>query len=859
MNTSSEPTNEATQASWNERDIFLAASDIEDPAERNEFLDQTCAGDSTIRRRINKLLDQSVGAGFLEDRPAGLSLTLANFDANADIELEPRIDFLTPSDKPGCLGTLGHYEIVSVVGRGGFGVVFRAYDTKLNRVVAIKAMAPEIATNRMAVQRFSREAQAAAAVTHEHVITLHAIDEGSQPPFIVMEFIEGESLAERIEREGALPPIEIVRIGMQIAAGLRAAHELGMVHRDIKPANILLENGVRRVKITDFGLARAVDDIGMTQTGTIAGTPQYMSPEQGLGHSIDARSDLFSLGSVLYTLCTGRAPFRADSTVATLKRVCDETPRKIREVNPDIPIWLERIVMKLLEKRPDDRVQSAAEVEELFRSYLAAMQSDGGSNWAPPKNFQRSKTVGKHSHSQEVAALLLAPLIVFQMMAMVGSFIAAWIDVESILLTGPAFGIVLGGLIAGLAIHRRANWQYAAFGLSSILLTALITFLINHFNWTPSDEEPILILIVTYSMFAIPWGLLILRRGGLAAPRSELWQEVLESPHVLIGLLSLQTIAIALSAALLHIEEESIFVTLPLFFLLLGMITALKVLRNETHRLTKVFAVSSPLAALLIFFSIVSYSNFAKGTAVEAFGVFAIFSLVTAYAMVAVPLGLWCVATESKLFDSVRLGKFSIQSGLSATALLASAFAFARPSLNFGGLAFVSSSLLGVALFSIAIFYAYWFYREQDRAVPVRWFATAVATVLLAISFMLVVHLIDQSKNHYVLLLDLQEVTTSNIDMPITFLITETATGEVHKVHAMRHQQSLGTYRVGQYEIELAEQELGVKIEQPKLNFSRGNRYVKLVKSDTDVGNSGSMTTLPSAAAEIDQEPVNAF
>ncbi|MEM8734567.1 MAG: serine/threonine-protein kinase, partial [Planctomycetota bacterium] len=297
-----------------ERELFAAALDV--PVEqRDSFLATACGEDDGLRTRIQNLLRSHRNAGeFLESPAPRLALTLIADEIDDFDDKEYDFEFLEESDKSGCLGALGHYEIIGVVGRGAFGIVFRAFDTKLNRVVAIKVMAPELAQNKMAVRRFSREAQAAAAVVHDHVVTLHAIEEESRPPFLVMEFVEGQSLGERIEEQGLLEINEILRIGMQIASGLNAAHQQGLVHRDIKPANILLENGVKRVKLTDFGLARAVDDIGMTQTGTIAGTPQYMSPEQGLGQSIDERSDLFSLGSVLYTMCTGVAPFRADST-----------------------------------------------------------------------------------------------------------------------------------------------------------------------------------------------------------------------------------------------------------------------------------------------------------------------------------------------------------------------------------------------------------------------------------------------------------------------------------------------------------------------------------------------------------------
>src|SRR5215217_1508746 len=161
---------------------------------------------------------------------------------------------------------------------------------------------------------------------------------------------------------------------MQIAAGLAAAHKQGIVHRDIKPANILLENGVERVKITDFGLARAVDDASVTQSGVIAGTPMYMSPEQARGEAVDPRSDLFSLGSVLYAMCTGHAPFRASGTMAVLKRVCEETPAPVRDANPHVPDWLAAIIEKLHAKDPARRYQTAAEVADLLGRHLAYVQ-----------------------------------------------------------------------------------------------------------------------------------------------------------------------------------------------------------------------------------------------------------------------------------------------------------------------------------------------------------------------------------------------------------------------------------------------------------------------------------------------------
>ena len=159
------------------------------------------------------------------------------------------------------------------------------------------------------------------------MVDIHAVAEANGVPYLVMEYVSGRSLQDRLDQNGPLELIQILRIGMQTAAGLAKAHAQGLIHRDIKPANILLENGVPRVKITDFGLARAVDDASLTQSGVVAGTPQYMAPEQARGEPVDHRADLFSLGSVLYAMCTGQPPFRAGNTVAVLRQVAEETPR----------------------------------------------------------------------------------------------------------------------------------------------------------------------------------------------------------------------------------------------------------------------------------------------------------------------------------------------------------------------------------------------------------------------------------------------------------------------------------------------------------------------------------------------------
>jgi serine/threonine protein kinase/WD40 repeat protein len=284
------------------------------------------------------------------------------------------LGLLGPTDDDRMLGRLGTYEIVGIVGSGGMGVVLKGFDATLNRYVAIKVLAPHLATSGAARMRFAREARAAAAVIHENVIEIYAVDQGNGLPYLVMPYVRGPSLQRRLYEEGPLSVAEILRVALQTALGLAAAHELGIVHRDVSPANILLAEGIERVKLTDFGLARAADDASLTKTGVIAGTPQYMSPEQARGESVDARSDLFSLGSVLYAMATGRPPFRAETSYGVLRRITDEEPRPIREINPEVPEWLCRIISRLMAKRPEDRFQSAGAVAAHLKECLAHVQ-----------------------------------------------------------------------------------------------------------------------------------------------------------------------------------------------------------------------------------------------------------------------------------------------------------------------------------------------------------------------------------------------------------------------------------------------------------------------------------------------------
>ncbi len=290
-------------------------------------------------------------------------------------ENEPiALAFLDPKLKPRQLGKFAHYEIIEVIGRGGMGIVFKALDPGLHRIVALKVMLPQAAAILAAQQRFLHEARAAAAVRDEHVIAILAVAEAKGLPYLVMPFVAGESLRERLDRCGPLSLDEILRIGMQIAQGLTVVHRQGLVHGNIKPTNILLENGTECVKITDFGLVRVVNDAHNPLSSAAADTLEYLAPEQASGQAVDHRANLLSLGSVLYFMCTGQPPFHDDSSVTVLSQVCAAIRSPIRATNPNVPEWLTQIIARLHTKARAGRFQSAEEVARVLGNHLARLQ-----------------------------------------------------------------------------------------------------------------------------------------------------------------------------------------------------------------------------------------------------------------------------------------------------------------------------------------------------------------------------------------------------------------------------------------------------------------------------------------------------
>ena len=289
---------------------------------------------------------------------------------------EVNLDFLTRSGVSGALGRISTFTVKRVIGRGGMGIVLQATDAALGRDVAIKVLDPQLASNDVARQRFCREARAAAAVSHDNLVTVFQVDEDPKSglPFIVMQLVAGESLEQKLKRVGRLSVVESVRLGAQCAAGLASSHAAGLIHRDIKPGNILLEAGTDKAKLTDFGLARAAEDDKLTRTGFVAGTPLYMAPEQARGDDIDARADLFSLGSVLYETLAGKPPFEGRTPLAVLRRVADEAHTPLSEFNPSVPVWLEDAIDRLLAKFPADRFQTAQEFSDFLAAHYEAIK-----------------------------------------------------------------------------------------------------------------------------------------------------------------------------------------------------------------------------------------------------------------------------------------------------------------------------------------------------------------------------------------------------------------------------------------------------------------------------------------------------
>jgi eukaryotic-like serine/threonine-protein kinase len=343
---------------WKQVDELLQSALSLPPEQRDEFVRQECGGDETLRREVQSLLaSHQKAAGFLQ-RPAievAAEATAHSSDAHV------------PSPPEGQI--ISHYRVLSKLGSGGMGVVYEAEDMRLGRRVALKFLPETMARDPKTLQRFEREARAASSLNHPSICTIYEVEEHDHQPVIVMELLEGKSLKERI-REGNITAEELLESGIQVSDALAAAHTKGIVHRDIKPANLFLVGGAR-VKILDFGLAKAVpghrpeiepDDESLTVEGVIPGTTAYMSPEQVRGEEIDTRSDLFSLGVVLYEAATGKRPFAGKNRVLLMNAILNEKPVAPSRVNKELPAGMDAIILKALAKDREQRYQQASDI-----------------------------------------------------------------------------------------------------------------------------------------------------------------------------------------------------------------------------------------------------------------------------------------------------------------------------------------------------------------------------------------------------------------------------------------------------------------------------------------------------------------
>ena len=306
------------------------------------------------------------------------------------------------------------YQVEALLGEGGMGAVYRAYDRELDRTVALKLIRPELGSDPNLTQRFRQELLLASKISHKNVLRIHDLGEANGTKFISMAYVEGEDLYHLLRREGRLPLSRAVAIARQLCAALEAAHAEGVVHRDLKPQNILLDKA-GQVYVSDFGLAKSLesDATQMTMSGQFLGTPRYMSPEQALAAPLDHRSDLYSLGLILYEMVTGEIPFRADSTLQTMYLRVHEKPADPRQINPELPEYLAQIILRCLETDPAQRYQSAREI-------LDDLEAAQPSRALPTRQLSPVATPGRSNklwYGGAAAVLLLALLTVLSLPA----------------------------------------------------------------------------------------------------------------------------------------------------------------------------------------------------------------------------------------------------------------------------------------------------------------------------------------------------------------------------------------------------------------------------------------------------------
>ncbi|MDH7576494.1 MAG: protein kinase [Bacillota bacterium] len=316
------------------------------------------------------------------------------------------------------------YEILAKLGSGGMAHVYQARCTILNRIVTVKILRAELAEDKEFVNRFQREAQTVASLSHPNIVSIYDVGEENGVPYLVMEYVEGSNLKEIVQREGSLSPAEVINIGTQVCAALTHAHERGIIHRDIKPHNILV-TPTGRVKVTDFGLARVLSLPSATQSGSVMGSVHYFSPEQARGEEAGPKSDLYSLGIVLYELATGRVPFRGDNPISVALKHLQEPPPLLSKEKPMIPRGLEEIILKAMAKKPEQRFISAREMQKALAEGFVAELDDLNENHGmgfPRPTFEKPEGFARWRRLHPAAWVALA---VFLLMLAAGSVWAA--------------------------------------------------------------------------------------------------------------------------------------------------------------------------------------------------------------------------------------------------------------------------------------------------------------------------------------------------------------------------------------------------------------------------------------------------